>query len=350
MNDSSNNINIEETKNNIKENKKGKFSFVKLLIILVILIAVILFGARLYFRIPVHDYYKNSEKAFKIPGLSLGLVPQGLCYSEENDLFLVTGYMKDGSAGAIYEISSSGEYLKGVRLKDKDGNDDNCHAGGIEIYKDYVYIANNNCLNVYSYSDIKNANENDYIQSIGSFNTSSENDKINIACMTINDEKIILAEFFREENYPTNETHRFTTTGGDYNTAMAAVFDLSEDEEFGIVSEPVAAISLPGLVQGITYHNDKIYISTSYATAFSHIYAYDEAKSNHNKTVTLLDKEVPLIELDSSSLVSDMKIAPMSEEIVFYNDMFYTMCESASLKYFFGNLTGAGYCYRTHIY
>ena len=321
----------------------------KIFLIILILIIAVLFGARLYFRLPVSDYYKNSEKAFKIPGLSEGFVPQGLAYSEEKGVFLITGYMKDGSACPIYVINADGTYNKGVYLKDKDGNPVHPHAGGIEIWKDYVYVAdsNNLCLNVFNYSDIEKANEKDFVIKVGDFSTKSENDEVSVACMTVHDNQLIVAEFYRAENYETKLSHRFKTTAGDDNTAIAAVYELSEDEEYGINRKPIGAISLPGLVQGITYHDNKIYISTSYSTAFSHIYSYDEEKSKRDKTMTLLDTEVPLMELDSSSLINDMKIAPMSEEIVFYNNEMYTMCESASMKYIFGNLTGARYCYKT---
>ena len=45
---------------------------------LVGLVLVLLLGIRGYFRIPVSEYYKNSEKAFVIPGLSDGMTHQGL--------------------------------------------------------------------------------------------------------------------------------------------------------------------------------------------------------------------------------------------------------------------------------
>ena len=37
--------------------------------VIVGVVLLILLAARLYFRIPVHEYYANSEKTFVIPGL-----------------------------------------------------------------------------------------------------------------------------------------------------------------------------------------------------------------------------------------------------------------------------------------
>ena len=53
--------------------------------------------------------------------------------------------------------------------------------------------------------------------------------------------------------------------------------------------------------------------------------------------------------LDSSVLKTDLKIAPMSEEIVTVEGQLYVMCESASNKYIFGKFTSAKYCYATDL-
>lgn len=39
----------------------------------------------------------------------------------------------------------------------------------------------------------------------------------------------------------------------------------------------------------------------------------------------------------------------MAEEIVTVDGRMYIMCESASNKYFFGNLIGGKWCYRTDL-
>ena len=65
--------------------------------------------------------------------------------------------------------------------------------------------------------------------------------------------------------------------------------------------------------------------------------------------VTVSGISIPLYELDSASLIKDYKFAPMSEEIVFVDGKLYTMCESASDKYIFGNLTNAKWCYYTDL-
>lgn len=58
-------------------------------------------------------------------------------------------------------------------------------------------------------------------------------------------------------------------------------------------------------------------------------------------------KGVPVYALESGNKVKEFEAPPMSEEIIFVDGKLLTMCESASGKYFFGNLTGGRWCYAT---
>ena len=93
---------------------------------------VLLHGIRGYFRIPVSEYYKNSEKAFVIPGLSDGMTHQGLAYDSENDTFLITGYRSDGNASQVSVVSKAdGKEVKRLNLANEDGSAFTGHVGGI---------------------------------------------------------------------------------------------------------------------------------------------------------------------------------------------------------------------------
>ena len=37
-------------------------------------------------------FFNNFEESFIIPGLKEGIIPQGICYDETTDCFLITGY------------------------------------------------------------------------------------------------------------------------------------------------------------------------------------------------------------------------------------------------------------------
>ena len=118
---------------------------------------------------------------------------------------------------------------------------------------------------------------------------------------------------------------------------------------FGLDPVPVKAYSLPDLVQGMCFAGGKVYLSTSYAVAFSHIFVYDDAKAEAQGEIDGEKGKLPLYALDSAALVDDLKFPPMAEEIEILDGRIYTMCESASSKYIFGKLTGGKWCYATKL-
>ena len=81
--------------------------FRNIFIVIAAFIILLLIGVRIGFRLPVHSYYKNSTKAFVIPGLSEGYIAQGLSFDKETDNFFLTGYMADHSASPIYVFNKS---------------------------------------------------------------------------------------------------------------------------------------------------------------------------------------------------------------------------------------------------
>ena len=338
------------------KNKKLK-PWAKLLIIIASVIAfigVILLGAIGYFRLSVNEYYKNSEKAFVIPGLSDGYVPQGFCYDQKSDCFLATGYMTDNSASPVFVIDKeSGKTVKSVRLKKQDGSSYTGHAGGIAVWGDFVYVADGgeHCVYVFNYSDLmENGTKN--IESIGTFETETDDgDYIKPAFVEVNGNNIVIGEFYRDPQYKTHTSHKITTPNGNKNTALAVEFELdaSFTDTFGINPTPKKAYSMREQVQGLTFdESGRIYLSTSWGLSFSHIFVYDQAQATcENKTV--LEHTIPVYHLDGASLIKDIKIAPMSEEMVILGKKLYVMCESASNKYIFGKFTGGKWCYATDL-
>lgn len=320
---------------------------------LALLAALILLGARLYFRIPVSDYYRASQRSFLIPDCGRGFVAQGIAYDEQSGCFLVNGYQKDNVASPIYIIAPEARKPdKTIRMAMPDGSDYTGHAGGIAAYGDYVYVADGgeHRLLVFSRQSIYDAAEESSVAAIGTFDTSvSDADYIGPAFVTVDGDRLVTGEFYRNPNYPTPESHKFTTLAGDYQQALAVEYELDPQAQYGIVPTPAKAYTLPDLAQGMCFDGGKIYVSTSWGTAFSHIYQYDESRLQLQGNIALLGMELPLYSLDSGALLVDGVIAPMSEEIVVVDGNLYTMCESASDKYIFGKFTSAKWCYATDV-
>ena len=321
--------------------------------IILALILIILLGARLYLRIPVKEYYTVSEKAFVIPGLSSNLVPQGITFDEETDLFLITGYQKDQTVSPIYLVDhATGEVRGKVLLLAPDGSDFVFHAGGLSVFGDYVYVAGGSdaCLYVYDRSAVLDAEDGTRIPCLGTFDTYfGAGDEIAVAFTTTHDGSLTVGEFYRDPNYLTPDSHKFTTPAGDYHQALAVTYVASDgpDAVFGLNPVPAEAYTLPDLTQGMAFYDGKLWLSTSYGMAVSNIYAYEQSALQPFRTLPSGDGEIPLYALDSAALSGHYRFPPMSEEIEFVDGKMYTMCESASNLYIFGKLTGGRWCYAT---
>lgn len=328
----------------------------KVIIILITIfccVNLILFTARECLMLPVNSYYKYSSKAFVIPEIDNGLIVQGLSYDSETDSFFITGYRKNKpSLLCVYNRKS--KKVKKINLSKQNKEAFYGHVGGVAINGEYVYIAGGSECNLYvfSYDDIMNVENNGVVISCGTFDVAvNEEDYLGPAFLTVHNNELIVGEFYREQNYQTLNSHKITTNAGDYNQALALGFTFSDNDnaKFGLDIKPNKAYSIPDLVQGMCFADDKIFLSTSYGLAFSHIKVYDELELKAENTIRVLESEIPLYALDSNSIIKDLKIPPMSEEIEIVDGKMFTMCESASNKYIFGKFTSAKYCYASYV-
>lgn len=334
------------------KSSKAKKAVITTLVVLTALAAVVLVGARIYFRAPVSGYYKASEKAFKIPGLSDNMIPQGIDHLEGEGLYLVGGYQKDAAPSRVYRIDNSGKSKGYVVLGDEGGNAIAPHAGGLAANGEYFYIAGDEDTFVWVYrlADVTGSSEGTVVTALGKFNTTFGDDGIRADFMCFDEGRFIVGEFYRDPNYLTPETHVSEVGAGEKNRALALSFNVSDGEgaEFGLETKACEAYSLPDQVQGITVFDGKIWISQSYGTAISTIRSYDVSGSTPHYIETK-DGQLPVYDLCSADQVSEFKAPPMAEEIVFVDGRLLIMCESASNKYIFGKLTGGSWCYSTDV-
>lgn len=322
-----------------------------------VLIVLFIVGVRLYFRLPVKDYYEYSRQAFEIPDLNSGFIAQGIAYDASEEIFMITGYMNSSKASPVYLMAPDGELLNCVLLADEDGNPFTGHSGGITVHGDYVYLAGSSdkCVYVYDRNSIYDSDYGTYVRRLGKVDVGLR------VSFTASDEEMIYVGEYYHTDYKTPEEHKLTTADGTYNQAVAIAYRFADSPSlrfssapypeavFGIIPVPCSAYSIPDMVQGITVENGKIYCSCSKGLSFSHIYTYSLDKAGRDSLFVHDGVSVPLYELDSASKTAECKLPPMSEEIIIYKKHLYTMCESASNKYFFGKLTGANYCYSTKL-
>ena len=265
------------------------------------------------------EYYFIKGNVCKNPGLGDGFVCQGIAASEENDVILVSGYMKNHSASRIYVTDMNNE-SRYVSLK-QGGEDFTGHAGGIATTGGMLYIASEGQIFSVPMDAILNAKSGDELD-IG--DGPAVNNQADFAYT--DDTYLYVGEFHDGEKYNIEGHENETAEGTHY--AICTVYALSD------LTTPVKVYSIRNKVQGICFTPDgKVVMSTSYGLNDSVYYVYhlDQA-TDSGKTLD----GAPLYYLDQ--LQKEVKGPAMSEGLDYRNGKVITLTESASNKYLFGKL------------
>ena len=138
--------------------------------VLILIPLLLVLGVRAYVRLPHLGYYHKSERAFKIPGLGDGFVPQGIDYDTERNTYLVTGYDKAGGQSPLYLVGDDGKLQKTLRYTLADGTAYTGHAGGIAVGGDFVYLAGgaDATVHVFARADLEKTQDGGAITAVGS--------------------------------------------------------------------------------------------------------------------------------------------------------------------------------------
>lgn len=321
---------------------KRIFKFIIVGVAGVLLIAIlVLAGVMLWEKVTYSAFYSKAEREFKIPGLWGGSVPQGFEYLEDKQTYIYTGYHKDEkSPSMIYIMPEDGEgKSRKIELFNEDGTNYTSHAGGVTVYKNYLYIASAGAVDVFSLDDVLET-ANEIATKINSIMIDFD-----VAFVEVKGDKLYAGEFYRPEYYETPESHHMTTPKGDENKAV--IYELDLDSETGLLKSaiPTKVYSIAREIQGMTFGDDnKIILSRSWGLTDSNIYVYDEDDA---KTGTMIidGQAVPVTYLDSGCMTDNIVAPPMAEEIVYKDGKIYILTEAACMKYVFGKLTGADHVY-----
>lgn len=263
-----------------------------------------------------------------------GYVAQGFDFVESDNIFLSCGYAtKKGNPSSVFSLDENGNNRKVTLLKNADGSAYCGHTGGIAHYGDYAFITGTDGCDVFALADFIQG-KSEAIK-LGEIKSPTGHDP---AFVTVQGDKLYEGSFYRKGNYETPQNERITTPCGDENFAIIYEYQLGGDENFGVSQTPIAAYSVCGLVQGMTFCGDKIALSTSWSLSPSHIKFYNKSSIVAGQ-FNLNGTNIPLYYLDSSCLVNTITAPPMSEEMVYKDGKLFIMTESASDKYIFGKFT-----------
>lgn len=308
---------------------------------LIALAVVAILGLNLYMRIAFAPFFNQAEAQFEIPGLSTGFVPQDLDHVEADDSWLFSGYMTDGSPSPLYRRTADGA-IQTLYVTLPDGSPYTDHGSAITSNEEFAYLACEGGYLMISMDDLVLAEDGQTLKA-----TEQVGLDFTPAFMNIEENQLLAGNFYFPNDYETPDNHHITTPDGTENPAVMYAFPQDPQEPGQFSSVPDSVYSIPGMVQGTCRTSDgKLVLSTSYGIAPSHLLVYDVNLGEPDGTFTInAGDDVALYCLDSRNLADDIEGPPMQEGIESHDGRVFTTDESASNKYLFGKLCGAGQVY-----
>lgn len=294
----------------------------------------------IYVRVAFGPFYDQAERVFDIPGVNAGFVCQDLDHLETTDAWLFSGYMADHSPSPLYRRDADGAVAR-LTVALPDGDVYAGHGSAITSTDRYAYLACEGGYLVLDAEEVASAADGQVLGALAKVELD-----FSPAFMNIEGDTLLTGNFYYPGDYETPASHRITTPDGTENPAVIYAYDLDPNAPFGVAPGPACVYSIPGMIQGVCLTDSgRIVLSQSYGIATSHLLAYDQARLTQDGTFLADGAEVPLYCLDSRSLAADVEAPPMAEGIESFEGRVYVSDESASNKYIFGKLYGAGVVY-----
>ena len=314
--------------------KQSRAVTIVLLSVTIFLCAVFVFLTVWWFGFTFPDFDSVAKEEKRIPGLSSGISPQGLCVLPDGGpyAFAMSGYIS-GEPSRVYLISADpvASDIKEVERYvtfTENGKDIKTHFGGVTCSENYMYIASGKKIIRISLDKILDANNGTAVEIDDYFETDFRS---NAYCY-IFDGVLYVGEFYRPGNYETDPSHHMAV-GGKTNHALVYAYPMDEKCEGGVADMvPAKVISVCDEVQGIALDAQGIYLSCSYGLPSSRLKIYENRLNEETaKTFNVNGKEVPLYLLEDRE--PDLTMPCMSEEICLKDGRLYILFESMSNQY-----------------
>jgi hypothetical protein len=335
----------------IKRIKKRIIITVSIILSLVIILSILLiaFNIKVYktpssytqedntgFKIDKEKYpvfYNNSKPMFEIPGLKQGIIPQGICYSKENNLVIISGYHQGKAPSVLFLVDyDSGKLIKTVILNTIDGDNNYSHVGGLATFEDNLWITDNYKIYTYSINELLNTSDMSTIKPIATNSTEVKADFANFS-----NNVLWVGEYYYKNIYTTKTNHKIQVNDYEENNALLFGYKIKDNNKIDYTA-PDMVVSIPDRVQGIAINSaGNIIISQSFwSFQPSNIATYENIFSNKTeKYFNVNNKKIPLWYLEDKNQISNMISPPMVEGIENVNDNIIVLFESSSNYYKF---------------
>ena len=272
-------------------------------------------------------FYRSGELSLLIPGLTEGLIPQGIAWMPEEDWLLFAGYRTDKGASALVAVDrKTGDITREASLRYAEGSVYDGHAGGVCVTGDDIYLSNAHML----YRIPKSA----FLALPASGECRFEEEipvPVNSSYCCYAEGVLWVGEFQYTGDYPTDRSHYIRTADG-MQKAWTCGYVMAGRDNF---DAPDYILSMTERIQGITTLDGVIYLSQSYGRRNSSaIYRYADVHDDSPDTyVEIGGEKVPLWILDSNRLEAALICPPMTECLCTVPEGICVLFESAAEKY-----------------
>lgn len=270
----------------------------------------------------MHSSIKFKKKDYKetwdVQGNKNHYVPQGLAYSNMYDILLQTSYNSNHKVSMLYVTDyNTGKLIKKLKLKEQDKSDNLHHVGGIATDNSTVWITSDYQVSEYSLDNILNTKE-DYIQS-----ETTQELKIRGDFCTYHDNTLWIGDFCLKPFYPVPD-----------DNPLLLAYQKSNIQ----YDHPDMIISIPKMVQGLTFNDKNEFVFTTSFTNLisSKLLIYENVLiKDSNKTYSFSDQETPYYTLSKKNQIKQIKMPPMAEGLFYKNNSYYILFENSSDTYFY---------------
>lgn len=280
-------------------------------------------------------FYSSGQPGALIPGLSEGLVPQGLCFIEEKNWLLFAGYSGSGETGSalIAVDRSDGSIVKQVLLRTLSGEPYTGHAGGVCVSGDTIYVSNAHRLYTLPLQTFLSLPEKSECAFTGEIPV-----PVNASWCCCEGGMLYVGEFEYSTEYKTDKSHKMKTADGTFR-AWTCCYRLDENgclSSIRFASDgtaiPDLILATPERIQGMTVKNGSVYISQSYGRRSSSLIMRFDALFDraYDCEIEYGGFAVPMWFLDKNARSASLLAPPMSESLCTVCGTVYVLFESAA--------------------
>ena len=276
---------------------------------------------------------KEYEFGPVIPGLQQGAVPQGLAYSEKDELIFISSYFdKNQHPSAVSVIEQRpGKIIRTLMLKESETTFHYGHVGGLAVDDRFLWVASREKVYQYELETILYGLQTQTILPIHSFIPEAR-----ASFSTYSEGILWIGEFVYqgEPLYHSKKTHHTTDRTGKTQYAWVCGYDtatLSSESR-----RPQYTLSVPQKVQGIQFTEELVLLSISYGRRNKSkiaIYSNPLLKSPHTEIPWDDGKPVPLWYLDDNNKITEILLPPLAEGITMIHRQLAILFESGAKKF-----------------